>query len=36
VIREFHERGSEDIVELMILLEAREWARRMMIEELQR
>ena len=34
MIREFHERGNEDIAVLLILLEEREWARQAMIEEL--
>jgi hypothetical protein len=34
VIRQFTERGSEEMVELLILLEEREAARQAMIEEL--
>lgn len=37
VIRQFCERpGGEDMAELLILLEEREWARQAMIEELER
>jgi hypothetical protein len=35
VIRQFHERGHGDIVELLILLEEKEWARQAAIEELR-
>ena len=34
VIRQFHERGKADMVELLILLEEKEWARQAAIEEL--
>jgi hypothetical protein len=36
VIRQFHQRGQTDMVELLILLEEKEWARQAAIEELQR
>jgi hypothetical protein len=35
VIRQFHERGNDDIVELLVLLEEKEWARQAAIEELR-
>lgn len=35
VIRSFHERGKADMVELLILLEEREWARQAAIEALE-
>jgi hypothetical protein len=35
VIRQFHERGNTNMVELLILLEEKEWARQAAIEELR-
>ena len=35
VIRQFHERGNDDMVELLILLEEKEWARQAAIEQLR-
>ena len=35
VIRQFHERGQEDMVDLLVLLEEQEWNRQAMIEELR-
>jgi hypothetical protein len=35
VIRQFHDRGNEDMTELLILLEEWEWARQAMIDELR-
>jgi hypothetical protein len=35
LIRQFHERGYEDMAELLILLEELEWARQAMIESLR-
>lgn len=34
VIRQFHERGKDDMVELLVLFEEWEWARQAAIEEL--
>lgn len=36
VIRQFHERGDEDMVDLLVLLEEQEWSRQALIEELRR
>jgi hypothetical protein len=36
VIRQFHELGNENMVELLVLLEEREWTRQAMIEEIER
>lgn len=36
VIRQFHERGSEDMVELLVLCEEEEWRRQAVIEALER
>lgn len=34
VIRQFHERGHEDMVELLVLLEEEEWKQQVVIEAL--
>jgi hypothetical protein len=36
MIRQLHERGYEDMAELLILIEEPEWARQAVIEELVR
>jgi len=35
VIRQFHQRGEEDMVDLLVLLEEQEWNRQALIEELR-
>jgi hypothetical protein len=36
VIRQFHERGAEDMVELLVLFEEEEWKRQGVIDALRR